>query len=75
MKKQLLLLSMIGLLTLAGCGDVNQQKGDNGEQIIVKIGDQNYTANDLFENYSSTSTGASQYYNAVYDVLVNVVNQ
>ena len=73
MKKQLLLLSMIGLLTLAGCGDVNQQKGDNGEQIIVKIGDQNYTANDLFENYSSTSTGASQYYNAVYDVLVNVV--
>ena len=28
MKKQLLLLSMIGLLTLAGCGDVNQQKGD-----------------------------------------------
>lgn len=73
MKKQLLLLSMIGLLTLAGCGDVNQQKGDNGEQIIVKIGDKNYTANDLFENYSSTSTGASQYYNAVYDVLINVV--
>lgn len=70
MKKQLLLLSMISLLTLAGCGDISQQQDDNGNQIIVKIGDKNYTANELFEEYSNTSTGASQYYNAVYDVLI-----
>lgn len=73
MKKQLLLLSMISMLALTGCGDVNQQKDSQGNQIIVKIGDKNYTANELFEEYSNTSTGASQYYNAVYDVLIRAV--
>lgn len=73
MKKKLLLLSMISVIALAGCGEVAQRTDSEGNNVIVKIGDTNYTANQLFENYSNTSTGAQQYFNAVYDVLINAV--
>ena len=73
MKKKLLLLSMISVIALAGCGEVTQRTDNDGNNVIVKIGDKNYTANELFVNYSNTSTGAQQYFNAVYDVLVNAV--
>lgn len=70
MKKRLLLLSMVSIVALTGC-DVSQLKDDKGNQIIVKLGDSmNYTANELFEHYSDTSAGTSQYFNAVYDVLI-----
>ena len=73
MKKKLVLLSMISVIALAGCGEVTQRTDNDGNNVIVKIGDKNYTANELFVNYSNTSTGAQQYFNAVYDVLVNAV--
>ena len=70
MKKRLLLLSMVSIVALTGC-DVSQLKDDKGNQIIVKLGDSmSYTANELFEHYSDTSAGTSQYFNAVYDVLI-----
>ena len=74
MKKQLLLLSMVSVMALVGC-DVTQLE-DNGNQIIVKLNNGTaYTANDLFDKYSSTSAGASAYYNAVYDVLISEAQQ
>ncbi len=73
MKKKLLLLSMISILTLAGCGEVAQLNDSDGNNVIVKIGDKNYTANELFNEYSVTATGGEQYFNAVYDVLINKV--
>ena len=75
MKKKLLLLSMISVIALAGCGEVTQRTDDEGNNVIVKIGDTNYTANELFGEYSNTSTGAQQYFNAVYDVLINAVQK
>jgi len=69
MKKRLLLLSMVSIVALTGC-DVSQLKDKDGNQIIVKLGDTSYTANELFEHYSDTSAGTSQYFNAVYDVLI-----
>lgn len=79
MKKRTLLLSMVGITALVGC-DVTQITNDAGEQVIVKLEDGNgfveeYTANDLFKDYSVTSTGASQYFNAVYDVLIRTVQK
>lgn len=73
MKKKLLLLSMISVMSLVGCGDVSQTTDNEGNQIIVKIGDTNYTANALFDDYSNTASGAQQYFNAVYNVLINAV--
>ena len=75
MKKKLLLLSMISVIALAGCGEVTQRTDEEGNNVIVKIGDTNYTANELFGEYSNTSTGAQQYFNAVYDVLINAVQK
>ena len=70
MKKRLLLLSMVSIVALTGC-DVSQLKDKDGNQIIVKLGDSmSYTANELFDHYSDTSAGTSQYFNAVYDVLI-----
>ncbi len=74
MKKRLLLLSMVSfsLIGLTGC-DIKQMY-DDGKQVIVKLGNgETYTANDLFTDYSSTSSGASEYFNAVYDVLIRAV--
>ena len=70
---------MVGITALVGC-DVTQITHDAGEQVIVKLEDGNgfveeYTANDLFKDYSVTSTGASQYFNAVYDVLIRTVQK
>lgn len=74
MKKRILLLSMVGGLTLVGCSGISQITDDQGNQVIVTLGDgTTYTANDLFDNYSSSETGASQYFEAVYDVLVRAV--
>lgn len=75
MKKRLLLLSIVslGLIGLSGCQDVNQIY-DGNKQVIVKLGNgETYTANDLFTDYSLTSSGASEYFNAVYDVLIRAV--
>lgn len=75
MKKRLLILSMISfsLIGLTGCNDIKQIE-EGGKQVIVKLGNgETYTANDLFTNYSSTSAGASEYFNAVYDVLIRAV--
>lgn len=76
MKKRLLTLSMVSLLTLglASCSDVDAKKTSDGKDIIVSIetegGVVNYTADDLLNHYSSTETGVKAYYNAIYDVLV-----
>ena len=76
MKKRLLTLSMVSLLTLglASCSDVDAKKTSDGKDIIVSIetegGVVNYTAGDLLNHYSSTETGVKAYYNAIYDVLV-----
>ncbi|MBE6132608.1 MAG: hypothetical protein E7180_04370 [Erysipelotrichaceae bacterium] len=76
MKKRLLTLSIVSLLTLglASCSDVDAKKTSDGKDIIVSIetegGVVNYTADDLLNHYSSTETGVKAYYNAIYDVLV-----
>ena len=57
MKKRLLTLSMVSLLTLglASCSDVDAKKTSDGKDIIVSIetegGVVNYTADDLLDNY------------------------
>ena len=71
MNKRLLTLSMVGLLTvgLASCSDVTQKEVD-GKQVIVTIGETNYTADELLSDYAKDSAGVNAYYNAIYDVLV-----
>ena len=71
MNKRLLTLSMVGLLTvgLASCSDVTQKEVD-GKQVIVTIGETNYTADELLSEYAKDSAGVTAYYNAIYDVLV-----
>lgn len=71
MNKRLLTLSMVGLLTvgLASCSDVTQKEVD-GKQVIVTIGETNYTADELLSEYAKDSAGVNAYYNAIYDVLV-----
>lgn len=73
MNKRLLMLSMTGCLTLGAlvsCDSLTGKKDDAGRDVIVSIGNKNYTAEELFDNYSETTTGAAAYYNAIYDVLV-----
>ena len=76
MKKRLLTLSMVGLMTLglASCSDISAKKTSDGKEIIVSINNNgekiNYTADDLLGHYSKTETGVKAYYNAIYDVLV-----
>ena len=71
MNKRLLTLSMVGLLTmgLASCSDV-KQKDVNGKQVIVTIGETDYTADELLSDYAKDSAGVNAFYNAIYDVLV-----
>ena len=71
MKKRFAALSMMSLLTigaLTSCG-VKAKEVDN-KQVIVTVGDKNYTADDLFAEYSQTTNGVSAYYNAIYDLLI-----
>lgn len=76
MNKRIITLSLMGLLTLGtltACSDVKPSKvstDGKSKEVIVKVGDKNYTADDLFAEYSETTTGASAYYNAIYDVLI-----
>lgn len=78
MKKRLLTLSMVGLMTLglASCSStVTSKKDSEGNDIIFSIkdannNDVNYTANDLLKQYASTETGVKAYYDAIYDVLI-----
>ena len=76
MNKRIITLSLMGLLTLGtltGCSDVKAEKvttDGQTKEVIVKVGDKNYTADDLFAEYSGTTSGASAYYNAIYDVLI-----
>lgn len=76
MKKRLLTLSMVGLLSLGltSCATVTSAKDENGSQIIVTIknGDTSvpYTADQLLKDYAETETGIQAYYNAIYDILI-----
>ena len=77
MKKRIIALSalsILGTMGLSGCKDVTDYVVD-GKDVIVTIGSgdarENYTADDLFDDYLSTSSGASAAFNAVYDVLVD----
>ena len=76
MKKRLLTLSIVSLMTLglASCSEITSSKTDDGKEIIVAINNNgqkiNYTADDLLSHYSKTETGVQAYYNAIYDVLV-----
>lgn len=71
MNKRLLTLSMVGLLTMTvtSCSDVSSKTVD-GKQVIVTVGDEAYTADDLLAKYGTTSSGVNTYYNAIYDVLI-----
>lgn len=70
MKKRLLMLSLVSLLTfgVTSCG-VTARSVD-GEEVIVTIGDKNYTASQLLEAYGKTSNGVSSYYDAIYNALI-----
>lgn len=76
MKKRLLTLSMVSLLTigLTSCSVVTSKKTADGEQVIVTIkkdgAEVYYTADDLLSHYASTETGIQAYYNAIYDILI-----
>ena len=78
MKKRIFTLSVVSLLALAATGCSSKtvtKKTVDGEDVIVTLKGNNeeitYTANDLFEDYLSTTSGASAAFSAVYDVLVN----
>ncbi len=79
MKKRIITLSVVSLLTLAatGCSSkaVTKKVNNDKEDVIVTLknseGEINYTANDVFNDYLSTTAGASAAFSAVYDVLVN----
>ena len=61
MNKRIITLSLMGLLTLGtltGCSDVKAEKvttDGQTKEVIVKVGDKNYTADDLFAEYSGTT--------------------
>ena len=66
--------SILSLTALAGCSQDVTALVENGEDVIVSIeGDgskETYTANELFGDYLSTTSGASAAFSAVYDVLI-----
>ncbi len=73
MKKRLLMLSMTSVITLGAlvsCDTITAKQDDEGRDVIVSIGDKNYTADELFAEYGKTTSGAAAYYDAIYDVLV-----
>lgn len=78
MKKHIFTLSVVSLLALAATGcssDVTKKTiGDNKDDVIVTLKNNGeeitYTANDLFDDYLSTTAGASATFSAVYDVLI-----
>ena len=76
MKKRLLTLSMVSLLTigLASCSGVKAKETTDGKDIIVSFVNDgtviNYTADDLLDHYATTETGVKAYYNAIYDLLI-----
>ena len=76
MKKRLVTLSLVGFMatTLASCSPVTLKNDTDGNAIIVTLNNGTntvtYTANDLFGDYLSTSTGIEAYYQAIYDVLI-----
>ncbi len=78
MKKRIFTLSVVSLLALVATGcssDVKAKVNANDEDVIVTIkrdGEEiTYTADDLFNDYLSTSAGASAAFSAVYDVLIS----
>lgn len=76
MRKRLLTLSMVSLLTvcLASCSSISSKKTDDGKDIIVSIKNNdttlNYTADDLLDQYLKTESGVKAYYDAIYDLLI-----
>lgn len=74
MKTRLLALSFASLLaigTLSSCSSDVTKKTENGEEVIITVGNTEYTADDLMAKYATTTAGASAYYNAINRVLVN----
>lgn len=78
MKKRIFTLSVVSLLALVatGCSADVTKKTQEGADVIVTIKNNGeeltYTANDLFDDYLSTTSGASAAFSAVYDVLLSV---
>ncbi len=70
MKKRLLMLSLVSLLTFGVTSCVTAKSDSEGNEIIVSIGDKNYTANELLKEYGTTSNGVSSYYDAIYNALI-----
>ncbi|MDY2574556.1 MAG: hypothetical protein SOW55_01025 [Bacilli bacterium] len=76
MKKRLLTLSMVSLLSLGlfSCSGIKSKKDAEGKQVIVSITadgkEINYTADDLLNQYASTESGVKAYYDAIYDILI-----
>ncbi len=78
MKKRIFTLSVVSILALmaTGCSsDVTKKTiGEKKEDVIVTLKNGNdeitYTANELFSDYLSTTSGASSAFSAVYDVLI-----
>lgn len=70
MKKRLLMLSLVSLLTFGVTSCVTAKSDSDGNEIIVSIGDKNYTANELLKEYGTTSNGVSSYYDAIYNALI-----
>jgi hypothetical protein len=76
MKKRLVTLSLVGFMatTLVSCSPVTLKNDADGNAIIVTLNNGKntvtYTANELFGDYLSTSTGIEAYYQAIYDVLI-----
>lgn len=76
MKKRLLTLSMVSLLSLGlfSCSGIKSKNDAEGKQVIVSITSDgkeiNYTADDLLNQYASTESGVKAYYDAIYDILI-----
>ncbi len=77
MKKRLVTLSLVGFMAtaLVSCSPVKLEYDANGAAIIVtlnngKVKGITYKADDLFEDYLTTTKGLDAYKQAIYDVLV-----
>lgn len=77
MKKRLVTLSLVGFMAtaLVSCSPVKLEYDANGAAIIVtlnngKVKEITYKADDLFEDYLTTTKGLDAYKQAIYDVLV-----
>lgn len=78
MKKRwlsLLMLICFGLCFIGGCkdnenGTVSKLKDVNGNDVVLKIGDKQYTANELFADMLNDQTGAQTVYEKILKTVV-----